>query len=121
MAAKIISLIFLISFSTLAAEVNQNKVQQKNNLENFALSICLAEGFPDGEINSEAFSAVGAYVELGAYPVEAYEEVSELAKKFLEKKYISKNGESKLTVMKCIDLSQSGELSAIKDKYTRHI
>ncbi len=70
----------LISFSTLAAEVNQNKVQQKNNLENFALSICLAEGFPDGEINSEAFSAVGAYVELGAYPVEAYEEVSELAK-----------------------------------------
>ncbi|AIN14483.1 acetyltransferase [Yersinia pseudotuberculosis] len=118
---SITSLIFLISFSTLAAEVNQNKVQQKNNLENFALSICLAEGFPDGEINSEAFSAVGAYVELGAYPVEAYEEVSELAKKFLEKKYISKNGESKLTVMKCIDLSQSSELSAIKDKYTRHI
>ncbi|MBK1424452.1 T6SS amidase immunity protein Tai4 family protein [Yersinia pseudotuberculosis] len=96
-------------------------MQQKNNLENFALSICLEEGFPDGEINSEAFSAVGAYVELGAYPVEAYEEVSELAKKFLEKKYISKNGESKLTVMKCIDLSQSSELSAIKDKYTRHI
>lgn len=32
MAAKIISLIFLISFSTLAAEVNQHKVQQKNKV-----------------------------------------------------------------------------------------
>jgi Type VI secretion system (T6SS), amidase immunity protein len=119
MASKIISLIFLISFSTLSAEVNQHKAQQEYNLENFALSICLANGFPDGEINKEAFSAVGAYVELGSYPVEAYEEAGELAKKFLTKNYISKNGKSKLTVMKCIDLSRSDELNAIKNKYAQ--
>ncbi|WON76235.1 T6SS amidase immunity protein Tai4 family protein [Serratia sp. UGAL515B_01] len=119
MASKIIALIFLFSFSVIAGENDKNNDPQKYNLENYALSMCLAKGFTDGEINKEAFSAVGAYVELGPYPVEAYEEVSELAKRFLAKNYISKNGNSKLTVMKCIDLSRSEQLKAIKDKYAQ--
>ena len=115
MDIKIIALIFSLSFPAIAKE---NKITLENhNLENFSLSTCLAKGFTDDTVKKDAISATGAYVELGSYPAEAYEEANELAKKFLDKKYHSKEGKSELIVMKCIDLSRSKELMAIKNKY----
>lgn len=99
----------------LAKEALNNK---QYNLESFALSTCLAQGFSDDEVKNEAFSAAGAYVELSSYPAEAYEEASALAKNFLDKKYVSKEGNRKLTIMKCIDLSRSDALAKIAQKYS---
>ncbi|MTD27975.1 T6SS amidase immunity protein Tai4 family protein [Erwinia sorbitola] len=113
---KTITLILLLSVPAIAKDRNDT-VMQDNNLENFALSICLAKGFTDSAVKEDAFSASGAYVEQGSYPAEAYEEADELAKKFLAKKYHSKEGTSELIVMKCIDLSRSNELQEIKNKY----
>ncbi|MFK8260168.1 T6SS amidase immunity protein Tai4 family protein [Erwinia sp. AnSW2-5] len=83
----------------------------------FALSQCLANGFSDKSVKEDALAAVGAYVERGSYPAEVYEETTDLAHQFIKKKYMSKEGNAALIVMKCIDLSRSNELVAIKQKY----
>ena len=113
-----IKLIFIATtFIALPCLAKGIDTQKQDNLENFALSHCLAQGFSDRDVIKEANTASGAYVELGSYPAEAYEEASALAKHFLNKKYQSKSGDAKLTVMKCIDLSRSAELAAIEEKY----
>ncbi|MBK4725564.1 T6SS amidase immunity protein Tai4 family protein [Pantoea agglomerans] len=112
---KVMAVLLLLSFPAISQD-NQSDAG-KNNLENFALSQCLAQGFSDKSVKEDALAAVGAYVELGSYPAEAYEEATDLVHQFLNKKYVSKEGHSELIVMKCIDLSRSNELMAIKNKY----
>ncbi|MCT4700602.1 type VI secretion system amidase immunity protein Tai4 [Enterobacteriaceae bacterium H20N1] len=115
MDVKVALMISLLAFPALAKESNNNS--QNYNLENFALSMCLAKGFSDNEVKKDAFSAVNAYVELGSYPAEAYEEADNLIKEFLAKKYVGKNRNSEFIVMKCIDASRSKELKKIEQKY----
>lgn len=112
---KVIAVLLLLSFPAISQDKQRNV--EKDNLENFALSQCLAQGFSDKSVKEDALDAVGAYVELGSYPAEAYEEATKLVHQFLNKKYVSKEGHSELIVMKCIDLSRSNELMAIKNKY----
>lgn len=87
-------------------------------LKNFALSVCIAEGFQSDEVKKEANAAAGGYLELGRFPFESHEEAAALAKKFLAKEYLSIHGQ-KLTVMKCIDLFHSRELDRLARKYSR--
>lgn len=115
MAFKVITVLLLLSFPAISQD-NQHNVE-KYNLENFALSQCLARGFSDKTLQQDAVDAVRAYVELGSYSAEAYDETSDLVHQFLKKKYVSKEGHSELIVMKCIDLSRSNELMIIKNKY----
>src|ERR1700741_1898952 len=76
-------------------------------LKNFALSVCIGEGFKsDDDVAKEAKAAAGGYLELGHFPIEAHEEAAALAKKYLVKDYLAKQGQ-KLTLMKCIDLFHS--------------
>ncbi|WP_455818525.1 T6SS amidase immunity protein Tai4 family protein [Pseudomonas cerasi] len=112
---KVIAALLLLSFPAISQDHQRDA--GKYNLENFALSQCLANGFSDKSVKEDALAAVGAYVELGSYPAEAYEEATDLVHQFLNKKYVSKEGHSELIVMKCIDLSRSNELMVIKQKY----
>src|ERR1700690_2980627 len=81
-------------------------------LKNFALSVCLADGYSSKEVMKDSLAAAGAYSELGSLPFEAYEKAETLAKQFLAKKYLSISGEQ-LTLMKCIDLFHSKELDRL--------
>jgi hypothetical protein len=85
-------------------------------LKNFALSVCLADGYTSEEVKKDSLAAAGGYSELGSLPFEAYEQVESLAKQFLAKKYRSFSGE-KLTLMKCIDLFHSKELDQLATRY----
>ena len=86
-------------------------------LKNFALSVCLADGYTATETHKDSLAAAGGYSELGRLPFAAYEEAESLAKQFLAKKYESVTGEQ-LTLMKCIDLFHSKELDQIARKYS---
>lgn len=85
-------------------------------LKNFALSTCLADAFKSDEVIKEAAAAAGGYLELGALPLEAHTEATQLGRKFLEKEYKSISGQ-KLVVMKCIDFFHSSELDQLARKY----
>ena len=56
-------------------------------LKNFALSVCLADGYTSKEVVKDSLAAAGGYSELGSLPFEAYEEAESLARQFLAKKY----------------------------------
>ena len=88
------------------------------HLKNFALSVCISDGYQSQEVKKDALDAAGGYFELGSFPIEAYEEVEALGKKFLAKEYKGIHGE-KLTLMKCIDLFHSEELDQIVKKYNK--
>lgn len=88
------------------------------NLRNFALSVCISDGYQSEEVVKDSRAAAGGYLELGGFPIEAYEEAASLGKKFLAKDYRGKRGE-KLTLMKCIDLIHSKELEQIIRKYSK--
>jgi hypothetical protein len=85
-------------------------------LRNFALSVCLSDGYKSEEVAKDSLAAAGGYLELGGFPIEAYEEVEKLGKKFLAKDYQSKHGE-RLTLMKCIDFYHSKDLEQLVKKY----
>lgn len=87
------------------------------HLVNYALSACLAQGFPRQPIEREALAAAGGYVELGAYDAEAYHEAQQLAQRYLQKSYLGKHADTELTVMKCVDLMYSAELQDIVRRY----
>jgi hypothetical protein len=87
-------------------------------LKNFALSVCISDGYGPGEIVKDSLGAAGGYFELGSFPIEAYEEAQALGKSFLAKEYKGIHGE-KLTLMKCIDLFYSKELDKLAKKYNK--
>jgi hypothetical protein len=87
-------------------------------LKNFALSVCISDGYKSEEVVKDSRAVAGGYFELGSLPIEAYEEAEALAKRFLAKDYQSKHGE-KLTLMKCIDLFHSKGLERIIKKYNK--
>ncbi|EMQ4855114.1 T6SS amidase immunity protein Tai4 family protein [Morganella morganii] len=118
MGIKINSALLLLSAAIFSpASVAQKNEPLKNSLENFTLSYCLAQSGLGDELQQEAKAAVGAYVERGAYTAEAYDEATDVVKKYLDKTYFSKKQNINLTVMKCIDASQSSEITEIKKRY----
>ena len=86
-------------------------------LKNFALSVCLADGYSAGEATADSLAAAGGYTELGSLPFEAYEDAESLAKQFLARDYKSPSGQ-RLVLMKCVDLFHSRELAQIARKYS---
>jgi len=106
-----------VTFSAAASEA-RIPYSATEYLKNFALSVCLADGYASGEAHRDSLAAAGGYSELGSLPLEAYEEAEALAKQFLAKRYESASG-GKLTLMKCIDLFHSRDLRRIAMKYSR--
>ncbi|WP_405051166.1 T6SS amidase immunity protein Tai4 family protein [Serratia nevei] len=85
-------------------------------LKNYALSVCIAEGYSAKEVKNDAAAAARGYMEFGDYSLEAHTAVRALAKEFLAKHYDSMSGET-MTMAKCIDLVHSQALQAIIKKY----
>jgi hypothetical protein len=96
-----------------AARVEYSPIQY---LKNFALSVCLADGYTSEEVKKDSLAAAGGYSERSSLPFEAYEQAESLAKQFLAKEYRSFSGE-KLVLMKCIDLFHSRELDQLAKRY----
>jgi hypothetical protein len=109
---------FLVASMLADAVADEARVEYSpiQYLKNFALSVCLANGYRSKEVMKDSLAAAGGYSELGSLPLEAYEKAVTLAKRFLAKKYLSISGEQ-LTLMKCIDLFHSKELDQLARKY----
>lgn len=103
----------LADAGAVAARVEYSPIEY---LKNFALSVCVADGYSAKEVVTDSLAAAGGYSELGSLPFEAYEDAELLAKQFLAKKYKGISGEP-LTLMKCIDLFHSKELDQLARKY----
>jgi Type VI secretion system (T6SS), amidase immunity protein len=115
-----VALAFLVAPATVCAEDTDARVRYSaaEYLKNFALSVCISDGYKSDEVVKDSLAAAGGYVELGGFPIEAYEEAAALGKKFLAKEYVSMHG-GRLTLMKCIDLFHSNELEQIVKKYNK--
>ncbi|MEL5335070.1 T6SS amidase immunity protein Tai4 family protein [Serratia nevei] len=105
----------------MAATLNANAATKIDHssaeyLKNYALSVCIAEGYSAKEVKNDAAAAARGYMEFGDYSLEAHTAVRALAKEFLAKHYDSMSGET-MTMAKCIDLVHSQALQAIIKKY----
>jgi hypothetical protein len=115
-----VALAFLATPSIVGAEDTDVAVHYSaaEYLRNFALSVCISDGYKSEEVVKDSLAAAGGYLELGGFPIEAYEEAEALGKTFLAKDYKSKRGET-LTLMKCIDFFHSKELEQLIKKYNK--
>jgi hypothetical protein len=118
--AAVVTMALLAVLSSVDAKDMDVRVKysKAQYLKNFALSVCISDGFKSDEVVKEGSAAAGAYLELGGLPLEAYEEAEGLGKKFLAKDYPSKHGQ-KLTLMKCIDFFHSKDLEQLVRKYSK--
>ncbi|MFM2344029.1 MAG: hypothetical protein RLZZ210_639 [Pseudomonadota bacterium] len=89
-------------------------------LKNYALSSCISNGYDAHEVVRDSTAVASGYLELGSLPIEAYNEVANLGKQFLDAEYQSITSE-KLILMKCIDFYHSKPLSNIIKKYAKKI
>ncbi|MDY7606318.1 T6SS amidase immunity protein Tai4 family protein [Serratia marcescens] len=107
----------------IAATLNVNAATEidyspAEYLKNYALSVCIAEGYSAKEVKNDAAAAARGYMEFGDYSLEAHTAVRALAKEFLAKPYDSMSGEPMtMTMAKYIDLVHSQALQAIIKKY----
>ncbi len=107
----------------IAATLNVNAATEidyspAEYLKNYALSVCIAEGYSAKEVKNDAAAAARGYMEFGDYSLEAHTAVRALAKEFLAKPYDSMSGEPMtMTMAKYIDLVHSQALQAIINKY----
>ncbi|CAI0807134.1 Uncharacterised protein [Serratia ficaria] len=106
----------LMLFSNIQIANAKEHYTPEEYLKNYALSVCVADGYSAKEIKNDAAAAARGYTEFGDYSLEAHTAVRALAKKFLAKPYDSQSGEP-MTMVKCIDLYHSQELSAIIKQY----
>jgi hypothetical protein len=121
MSFRVVAVIGFLSLSALAgaaADGVRAKYSPVQYLKNFALSVCLADGYASGEAEKDSLAVASGYSELGDLPFEAYEEAESLARTFLAKEYKSVSGQ-RLILMKCVDLFHSRELDQIAKKYSK--
>ena len=86
-------------------------------LRNYALSVCLANAFPNSLESKDASAAASGYLELGSGPIDAYPAIVALAKQFLSRSYTGQ-ADVQFQTMKCIDLQYSPELTRLIRHYT---
>lgn len=91
------------------------RYSQKILLKNWALSVCLAQVAKDPKTQADASETASAYLEFGRQPIEAYDKLAALAKKYASRQYGSAI-QSELNTMKCIDLFHSKELEKLSSK-----
>jgi len=115
-----VALAFLAAPSIVCAKDADPHVQYSTAqyLKNFALSVCIADGYKSEEVVKDGRAAAGGYLEFGSSPIEAYEDVEALGKTFLAKDYPSIHG-GQITLMKCIDFYHSKELERVVKKYQK--
>lgn len=87
-------------------------------VHDYALAVCVADGYEAPEVIADASAVASGYLEKGTYPLEAYNDIRELGRKFLQKQYLS-IANAKLTLMKCIDFSRSPEVAGVIRKYKK--
>ncbi|HEJ8041238.1 type VI secretion protein [Serratia marcescens] len=113
---KKISLTVAISATLNVNAATEIDYSPAEYLKNYALSVCIAEGYSAKEVKNDATATARGYMEFGDYSLEAHTAVRTLAKEFLAKHYDSMSGEP-MTMAKCIDLVHSQALQAIIKKY----
>ena len=111
---------FLVMPSIVDAEYTGSRVRYSaaEYLKDFALSVCISNGYKSEQVVKDSLQAAGGYLELGSFPIDAYDEAEKLGKTFLAKNYESKQG-GQITLMKCIDLFHSKELKQLIKKYSK--
>jgi hypothetical protein len=118
---KTIATLGVILLSLTQPAISQNEVRhysQKTLLKNWALSRCLGQVYADAKAKEDANATASAYLEFGHQPIEAYEALSALVTKYVNRNYASSVG-SDLNTMKCIDLFHSKELDALTSKFAK--
>jgi hypothetical protein len=89
---------------------------QRELLKNWALSVCLSMIATNADARRDANITASAYLEFGKQPIETYDELRELARKFVDRKY---GGyiPGRFDTMKCIDLFHSAELNKLVNRH----
>ena len=113
---KLFGIISIFAFTCSHTANAKEKYSSEDYLKNYALSVCIAEGYSAAEVKNDAAAAARGYTEFGNYSLEAHTAVRNLAKQFLARQYDSMSGEP-MTMAKCIDLYHSQELKQIISKY----
>jgi hypothetical protein len=104
-----------------ATEIKKNAVQREL-LKEYFLCVCITEGFKDKQIGENDISQV-VYFDILRYSPEAFQEVKDYAKKFvetIEPSPIVDLGNKRAVILSCIEKYKSKELDKFiksMDKY----
>ncbi|MET1536020.1 T6SS amidase immunity protein Tai4 family protein [Burkholderia sola] len=94
------------------------RYSQKTLLKNWALSVCLAQVAHSVRDRDDANAAASAYLEFGHQPIEAYDALRALARRYATRTY-SGSIPASFNTMKCIDLFHSRELDMLADRLAK--
>ena len=104
--------------SVNVAQSMTERYSQKDLLENWALSVCLATVAEDAVTKADADATASAYMEYGRQDIEAYDQLRKLVERFTAQQY-GGSIPSRFNTMKCIDLFHSKELDKLTGRLTR--
>ena len=116
-AARLTLALWLLATHASAQAGKASVYSPPQQLRNYALSVCLANAFPNSPEGKDAAAAAAGYLELGTGPLDAYGAIVQLAREFLARPYAGQANVSFQT-MKCIDLYNSPDLTRLVRKYT---
>lgn len=85
---------------------------QRELLKNWALSTCLGKIANNEAMQKDAAATAGAYLEFGNQGPEVYEQISQLVRQYVKRRYQGAAA-SEFNTMKCIDLYHSKALNSL--------
>jgi len=94
------------------------RYSQKTLLKNWALSVCLAQVAHSVRDREDANAAASAYLEFGHQPIEAYDALRALARRYAARTYRG-SIPALFNTMKCIDLFHSREFDTLVDRLAK--
>lgn len=108
MGTKITSIVAYLLLTSCATYAGQE--HKAANEIKYAVSYCLSLSYSGSEFSSDARYVAGAYLQKGEFGIDMYESIRGFVDEYMNTPYLSKHNRN-LTIMKCLDLSDSDELA----------
>jgi len=114
-------LILFILVGASASHAHQlNNTSERQLFENYALAMCLASEYTDGDIYNDAITSLNGYREFSNMPLESYAKLNAAHEKWSSIPYPSKEG-GDINLARCIDFQNSKDIAVIFEEFNKSV
>jgi len=117
---RLILFLFILVGASASHAHQLNNTSEKQLFENYALAMCLASEYTDGDIYNDAITSLNGYREFSNMPLESYAKLNAAYEKWRSIPYPSKEG-GDINLARCIDFQKSKDISIIFEEFNKSI
>jgi len=117
---RLILFLFILVGASASHAHQLNNTSESQLFENYALAMCLASEYTDGDIYNDAITSLNGYREFSNMPLESYTKLNAAYEKWSSIPYPSKEG-GDINLARCIDFQNSKDIAVIFEEFNKSV